>query len=97
MFPREVGASDCFSLGMSAVTVPSRFWRVLPYVSYLRFASPFQIQFPSCDPWPGRVRRAVHLNTLAQFEATMVSSIGEIMAHRGAPMVAFCHVTCSIV
>ena len=30
---------------MSAVTLPSRFWRVLPYVSYLRFTSFFRFSF----------------------------------------------------
>jgi len=50
----------------------------------------FRRNFSSCDSWPGRARRAVHLNTLAKFGASVVSAIGEIMAYYGAPKV-----TCS--
>jgi len=55
------------------------------YVSFF-----FRLNLSSCDSWPRRVRRAVHLNILAKFGASMVSAIAEIMAYCDAPKV-----TCS--
>ena len=37
----------------------------------------FQIQLPSCGSWPGRVRRAVHLNTSAKLELQWSVRLGK--------------------
>jgi len=53
-------------------------------MSYIYFSDETLHRF---DSWPGRARRAVHLNILAKFGASMVSAIGEIMAYCDAPKI----------
>ena len=70
---------------MSAVTLPIRFWRALPYVLYLRFSSFVSDTTSIVRFVAGTCSSCSASQHLGQIGASVVSAIGEIMAYYGAP------------